>query len=301
MLVDGGGEPATVAERVCTLVREGTVSAVVGTHASDVRVALARSIGGIVPYVYTPPYEGGERTPGVYLAGETPDRQLRPIIRWLVETRGLRRWFLLGNDYIWPRRLHAAARSYLRSAGVQTVGQRYVHRGHADPDRLVDAIATARADAVLVTLIGRDLVEFNRAMAASPVGQRVARLCAALEENGLLGAAGDDTGELYAAMGYFGAVTTDESLAFRERYVARYGPHAPVLNGHGEACYGGVLLLAALARRAGSLAPPELDAVADGTTVVGGRGTLTVRHRHVDQPVYLARANGLDFDVLRSF
>jgi len=301
VLVDGGGEPATVASRVSTLVRDGTVDAIVGTHASDVRVALARAIGGLVPFVYTPPYEGGERTPGIYMAGEVPDRQLRPALHWLVETHGARRWFLLGNDYVWPRRLHSAARNYLRAAGAEAVGQRYVRRGELDPQPLLDAIAAARADAVLLTLIGSDLVAFNRAMAGTALAQRVVRLCAALEENGLLGAAGDDSGELYASMGYFGAVTTDASLAFRERYEARYGGHAPVLNGHGEACYGGLLLLGALAARAGTFAPQAIDAVADGTTVLGGRGQLTVHRRHVSQPVYLARANGLEFEVLRSF
>jgi ABC-type branched-subunit amino acid transport system substrate-binding protein len=301
VLVDGGGEPAAVAAEVAGLVRDGGVAGVVGVHASDVRVAVARAIGGRAPYVFTPPYEGGERTPGVFMAGETPDRQLRPAIEWLVGARHARRWFLLGNDYIWPRRLHAAARGYLREVGAEAVGQRYVPLGRIDPQRLLDAIAVARADALLLTLVGSDLVAFNRAMADSPLAGRVPRLCAALEENGLFGAAGDDTGELYASMGYFAAVETDTSLAFRERYAARFGVHAPVPGGHAEGCYGGVLLLAAIAERAGTVATPAMDAVADGTTVLGGRGRLTVAHRHVSQPVYLARADGLDFEVIRAF
>jgi ABC-type branched-subunit amino acid transport system substrate-binding protein len=129
----------------------------------------------------------------------------------------------------------------------------------------------------------------------------VLRLCGALEENGLVGAGGDDSGELYAAMGYFAAVETEPNLAFGERYTARFGPHAPVLNGYGEGCYDGVRLLAALAERAGTLATPALDAVADGTTVVGGRGRFTLRDRHADQPVYVARAEGLDFNVIAAF
>ena len=119
---------------------------------------------------------------------------------------------------------------------------------------------------MLLSLVGSDLVAFNRAFAATPLGGRVLRLCGALEENGLLGAGGDDTGELYAAMGYFAAVATERQLDFAERYAARFGPHAPVLNGHGEGCYDGVRLLAALAERAGSLAVPAR-----------GRGRRTAR------------------------
>jgi hypothetical protein len=74
-----------------------------------------------------------------------------------------------------------------------------------------------------------------------------------------------------------------------------------VLNGYGEGCYDGVRLLAVLAERAGSLATPAVEAIADGTTVSGGRGRFTLRDRHADQPVYVARAEGLDFNVIAAF
>ena len=49
---------------------------IMGTHISAVRVALsARSSAGRIPYIYTPVYEGGERTPGVMAIGETPRAQ----------------------------------------------------------------------------------------------------------------------------------------------------------------------------------------------------------------------------------
>jgi urea transport system substrate-binding protein len=297
VLVDGGRAPEAVAAEVAGLVRFGAVTALVGTHASDVRVALTRTLGGTVPYVYTPPYEGGERTPGVCLLGETPQRQVLPALDWLLAAHA-RRWLLLGNDYVWPRRVHAAARRHLVRAGARVIGEQYVPRGAADAAALVEHVTAARVDAVLLTLVGSDLVAFNRAFAASPLGGRVARVCGALEENGLLGAGGDGTGELYAAMGYFAAMPTEPSLAFGERYTARFGPDAPVLNGHSEGAYDGVHLLAALAGRAGSLAAPALDAVADGTRVTGGRGPFELRRRHAVQPVYLARADGLDFEVI---
>ena len=298
VLVDGGRPPAAVAADVSALVRVRAVDAVVGMHASDVRQAVARRIAGAVPYVYTPPYEGGERTPGLFLTGEVPGRQLRPALGWLMAHRQARRWYLLGNDYVWPRRTHISARRYLHTLGATVIGERFVRLGGCEPDQLLDAIGRAGADAVLLTLIGRDLVEFNRAFAASRLADRVVRLCAALEENGLLGIGGDVTGGLYAAMGYFGSVPTDAGLAFLERYTHRFGVHAPVLSGHGEGCYDGVRLLAALVNRAGTLDTGVVDACADGTRILGGRGPMTIRNRHVDQPVYLARADGLDFEVI---
>lgn len=292
VLIDGGRKPETVAREISGLIGTDALSALVGTHASDVRVALANVIQGSIPYVYTPPYEGGEHTPGVFLLGETPERQLRAA--WKT-TRHCQRWLLLGNDYIWPRRVHAAARRLL---GNRVVGERLVPRGATDAQQLVDDVITVRADAILLSLVGSDLVNFNRAFAELSQAHHVVRVCAALEENGLLGAGGDNSGLLYAAMGYFAALSTDASLAFAQRYTARFGPDAPVLNGHGQGAYDGMLLIAALARKAGTLAAPVLDAMAEGTRVEGGRGPFELRDRHAVQPVYLARAHGLDFDVI---
>ncbi|MBX6381776.1 MAG: substrate-binding domain-containing protein [Microbispora sp.] len=296
VLVDGGRSPAVVAEEVRGLVRAGVVRAVVGTHASDVRIAIERALDGAVPFVYTPPYEGGARRPGVYYLGEPASLQVGPGIDWLIGHRRARRWFLLGNDYVWPRLVHASARARLRARSATIVGERLVPPGTTAMDRLLEELAAARPDAVLLSLVGSDLIAFNRAFAAS--GLRCARLCGALEEHGLLATGGDTTGGLYAAMGYFGGITTDANLGLAERYTAMFGPDAPLLNGHGHGCYEGVLMLAALARRAGTLAVPAVEAVADGTTIVSGRGPLTLARGRVRQQVYLARADGLDFDVV---
>jgi ABC-type branched-subunit amino acid transport system substrate-binding protein len=292
VLIDGGQAPKVAASEIAGLIGAKALSALVGTHASDVRIAITQAIKGSIPYVYTPPYEGSEQSPGVFLLGETPDRQLREALH---AGDRCRRWLLLGNDYVWPRRVHAAARRLLRN---RVVAERLVPRGTADAEQLVHYATSKKADAILLSLVGSDLVNFNRAFAEQPQAHHVVRVCAALEENGLLGAGGDTTGLLYAAMGYFAALATDAALAFAERYEKRFGPDAPVLNGHGQGAYEGTLLIAALARKAGTLAAPVIDAMAEGTHVEGGRGTFALENRHAVQPVYLARANGLEFEVI---
>ncbi|MEV0623329.1 substrate-binding domain-containing protein [Nonomuraea sp. NPDC050404] len=297
VLIDGGQPARQVAAEVSGLVRSGTVAAVAGTHASDVRVAVVAAIAGRVPFVYAPPYEGGGRAPGVYFLGETPDRQLAPGIEWLAGPRRARRWYLLGNDYIWPRLVHAGARRRLRAAGAEVIGEKFVRYGEATG--WLDRLAETRPDAILLTLIGSDLVAFNRAYAAAGLG--AARLCGALEEHGLLGIGGDATGGLFSSMGYFRDLTTTAGLDFAERYAARFGRDAPMLNAHGHGCYEAVAMLAALCARAGSLAVPELDAVADGTTITSARGRLTLLDRQVRRPVHLGRADGLDFFLEKPF
>ncbi|MDF5754452.1 substrate-binding domain-containing protein [Spongiactinospora sp. TRM90649] len=300
VLVDGGRSPAEVALEVSGLVKADAVQAVVGTHASDVRLAVERALGGAAPYVYTPPYEGGSRTPGVYFMGEPASRQVGPGVDWLITHRRARRWVLLGNDYVWPRLVHVSAREHLLSRSALVVGERLVPCGAGETEmaRIVELLAGLRPDAVLLNLIGSDLVAFNRAFTAA--GLRCARLCGALEEHGLLAVGGDSTGELYATMGFFESVPTDAGLAFGERYVRRFGVDAPMLSAHGHGGYEGVLMMSALVARAGAAAVPAIEAVADGTVISTGRGQLTLNARHVRQRIYVGRANGLEFDVLTS-
>lgn len=62
-----------------------------------------------------------------------------------------------------------------------------------------------------------------------------------------------------------------------------------------------MLLLAALLRRAGTLDVSAIGAAAGAVSYEGPRGLLRLRDSHVRQRIYLARAEGLDFDVLTEF
>jgi urea transport system substrate-binding protein len=114
----------------------------------------------------------------------------------------------------------------------------------------------------------------------------------------LLASGAGSTRGITATAAYFEALTTPESLDFGWRYTQRFGSDAPTLNSLGESCYEGVLMLAALAREAQSLAPGSMCAVADSVSYDGPRGELHMRDRHVDQRVYLAEANAVEFDVI---
>ena len=297
-VVDGAGPPARVADEVGALVAGGLVDAVVGWHISAVRRAVAPRIAGAVPYVYTALYEGGERTPGVFLTGETPSAQLLPAMLRLRAEHGIRRWAIVGDDYVWPRRTAEAARRYAVACDGAVCDEVFVPLGTDDFAGVVRRLERARADAVLMLLVGEDAVHFNRAFARVGLEAVCRRLSPLVDENTLLGSGAASTRGLSAAAAYFETLATPESLAFGWRYSRRFGADAPTLNSLGESCYEGVLMLAALARRAGSLDVPALGATADSVSYASPRGELRVRDRHVQQRVYLAEANGLQFDLV---
>ena len=170
-------------------------------------------LAGRAPYVFTPPHEGGRRRPGVVRIGQSPLEQHAAALTWLTRHRRARRWVLLGTDYVWPRAVHRAARRVLAGVGAEVVGEALVPLGPGDPGRCSTWCSRSRADAVLLSLVGRDLVAFNREFARAGLDRRVVRLSGALEENGLYALGGDATGELFACMPSFATAGSDATRA----------------------------------------------------------------------------------------
>ncbi len=297
-VVDGSRAPADVADEVGVLAAAGLVDAVVGWHISAVRQAVAPRLAGVVPYVYTALYEGGERTPGVFLTGEVPSRQLLPAMRWLSREHGVRRWSIVGNDYVWPRVTARAAHGYARECAGEIWHEAFVPLGFRAWERTLEGVERSRADAVLMLLVGADAVTFNRAFAAAGLDATCRRLSTLIDENTLAGSGADSTRGICAAAAYFETLATPESLEFGWRYTRAFGPDAPTLNSVGESCYEGILALSALAGRAGSLDVRRMTAAAEALSYSGPRGEVSMRSRHLDQRVYLAEANDLRLDVV---
>jgi ABC-type branched-subunit amino acid transport system substrate-binding protein len=298
VVIDGGQRPTRVADEVDGLISAGAIDAVIGWHISAVRQAVAPRTVGRVAYVYTALYEGGERTPGVFLAGETPDRQLQPAMRWMREECGVQRWYLVGDDYVWPHVSAAVARSYAEALGGRICAETYVRLGSEDFGDVLRDIERRRPDGILMLLVGEDAVQFNRAFAARGLDERIVRLSPLMDENMLLGTGAGGTRGLYAAAGFFEALSTESSRQFLAEYTRRHGVLAPVPNSLGESCYEGLRLFAELCRRAGSTDVSAICAVAETTGYDGPRGPVQLTDRHLRQRIYLAHADGLDFEVL---
>ncbi|WP_433799290.1 substrate-binding domain-containing protein [Actinomycetospora sp. CA-084318] len=297
-VVDGGREPAVVAAEVGGRVARGVVDAVSGWHISSVRRALVPVVAGRVPYAYPSLYEGGETRPGVYCSGETPDVQIAPALRWLRDELGARRWYVVGDDYVWPRVSARAVRGFAQELGLDVVGQSFVPLGRGRVGRLVDRVEATACDGVLMLLVGQDAVEFNREFARRGLADRLLRFSPLMEENMLLASGADATANLFVASSYFRSLATTGALDLLADYLRAHGPGAPALSSAAESCYEGLRTLATLAERATDDRLEAWDAAVDGTAWEGPRGTVEFRGRRARQPVHLAVADGLDFDVL---
>lgn len=296
--VDGGADPSRIAHEVMGLVRAGRVDAVVGWHISAVRRWLAPRIAGDVPYVYTALYEGGERTPGVLVTGETPTNQLDPALRWMRESLGVRRWAIVGNDYIWPRASAAAAHRWAHRHGMEITADLFTPLGTRDFDGMLRALARSGADGVLMLLVGEDAVHFNRSFAAAGLDLHQTRLSTLMDETMLLASGPTATRSLFAAAGYFEDLATADALEFAGRFARRFGVTSPTPSTIGESCYEGLNLYANLVRTAGSSARGDVLRVSEGARYRGPRGEVVLQRAHTVQDVYIARARGVHFDVV---
>ena len=295
-IVDSSDEALDVGRVTGELMRTGAIDAIVGMHTSQVRERVLRDVARQIPYVYTPLYEGGERTPGVFAIGETPGQQLRPAIDHLMQRYRARRWMFIGNDYCWPRVSHKLAARYVGDLGGQVLADRYLPFGVEDHTQLLDEIRRLKPNALLLSLVGQDAVNFNRAFGRCGLSRDMLRLSCAIEENGLLAMGADNTDRLFVSSGYFGSLDSDGNMSFKERYHNHFGERAPTLNSLGQSTYEGMHFMAALARRAADDDAPLIGPLTTPLAFRSVRGTRYFGNDQCSQPTFLAQARGHLFE-----
>ena len=298
---DAGSDIEEIVQQAVDVVDNDEGDIIIGSHMSVVRVALRKVIAGRLPYIYTPVYEGGERTPGVMAIGETPRGQTRPAVQWLAETRHARRWYLIGSDYVWPWLSHRAIKRYIAASGGRVVGEEFVPLGMHDHDGQIARIKAARPDVVLISLIGTNSITFNRAFAEAGLARKMLRFCGAMDETVLLGIGAENTENLFCSSGYFAEIASRDGDMFRASYQAKFGRCAPPVGSVAQSNYEGLRFLETVATQAGSVELGPMLTAAKNINYRGARGEIVMRDGGATMPIYLAEAAGLDFALLRRF
>ncbi len=299
IMIDAAMEASiSIEETVNDLIATDSIDAIVGMHISAVRQRLSKVVRQRVPYIYTPLYEGGERTDGLFAIGEIPEEQLGPSMEYIQIEYRPRSWALIGNDYVWPKTSHGYAKKKLRDMAVNLSYERYLPFGLDGMPLVVEEIARSGAEAVLISLVGQDAVAFNRAFGQARLHDRIVRLSCAIEENGLLGSGARNSQRMFVASSYFATLSTEANAAFKEQYYRVHGEQAPMLNALGQSTYEGVHFLAGLMREHANIWRDH--SVFDAPPVIHRSGRrLCISDRLTRAPIYLARADGLQFEIIK--
>lgn len=291
---DSSEEANTLEANLRQSLNDGALDAVVNLSNTAICRKVSAVVNGRVPLIYTPHFEGTGLPEWVHAIGETPDRQLLPAIDWLASRYRLRRWYLLGHDYSWPRHTHTAAIGRIRASGGEVVRQHYVPLGERYFDAIVDDIARTRADVVVVSLIGGESMYLGRAFGEAGLSGKVLRLSICLEENTILGMGESNTDGMYVSAGYFATVESHANQSFKERYWSRFGDRAPMLNSFSQSVYEGFVHLRSQA---------QADSRNPDASIQGLPGTRSDKGRASDAsrcPIYLGAVDGLDIRVIQT-
>ena len=288
---------APVEELINSLIETGSVDAIVGMHISSMRQRLSKVVQGRIPYIYTPLYEGGENGKGIFAIGETPAQQLGPAMDHLQAIYRPKKWALIGNDYVWPRSSNAYAKTKIAALGSKLSYEKYLPFGQPNFYREIEEITASGSEAVLISLVGQDAVEFNRNFGALNAHEAMIRLSCAIEENALLASGSDGLKRLFSSSSYFASLQSEQNAAFKENYYTLHGDRAPMLNALGQSTYEGIQFLKELIQTHGEgwadfgmprRAPLIYKSV---------RNAKFISNDQKSSPIYLARADGVMYSV----
>jgi urea transport system substrate-binding protein len=268
------------------------------TSATFARVAREVRPSGIL-LVHTLMNEGGLGGELLFQLGERPEDQLRAAIGPLMRDAGVRRAFLVGNDYCWPHVAHACARREITDRAGEVVGEGLAPLGSREFGPMIERILASRADLVVSAFVGADAVAFERQCHEMGLRERCRTLVLALDEPtreriGDRAAAG-----LWGVSGYFAELPGKLNGDFLARYRAAYGRWAPPVSSISESAYEALHLYAAAARRARDGEPRSVARELRGRRSHFPRGTVTLTGPEtLRQDLYLAEARAGGFDLV---
>jgi urea transport system substrate-binding protein len=302
IVVNAGQSARSAAEATADALDITGVDALVAMVPSYARGAVSRCIKGRVPFVYTPQFEGYESDPSVVTVGETAEELLRPGLFWLTENKAARRFYLIGNDYVWPRVTFAAARQMIKDMGGCVVGEKILPFGFDDYESVLTEIRSTHADVVLPYLLGYEAIVFNRAFAACGLAHSMLRFTSAIDETIVYAIGPESTENLYVTSAYFASLRSRNNDLFLEGYHTAFGDTPPPVNSFGQSCYEGIHCLAGLVRSAEALRVPDIrkgvGRAIQGRTARGFEAQAAAGGRH---PIHFAAVEGCDFNVMQGF
>jgi urea transport system substrate-binding protein len=298
---DDGTDPRVAEQAWNSLINQRGAKFIISMETSAGREAgIPVAEKANIPAIYTSLYEGASCNPILYANAEVPNQQTDPLVKYLTEKEGAKTWFLVGSDYLWPRKSFEIAKKVIEAAGGKVVGEEYSPIGTTDWAAVVSKVSRTSPSVVLLAIAGgADNVSFMKQKNASGAPAIVASLD--IEEGALAGLGPDGEG-IYVPASYFSTLDTPENKKYIDALKKKFGEKMATPTFFSAPTYDAVHQFALAAQKAGTLdGGPVLKALSE-VSFTGPRGTVKMTaDRHASLPVYLgkARADG-KFDIAQS-
>ncbi len=230
----------SVAEAKATkLVQQDHVDVIFGGIYSSTRQAIKGPavVEGKKLYIYPEQYEGQECDPLIFCTGPVPAQQVEPLIPWLMQQTGAKKFYLPSADYIWPHTLNNKVREVVTANGGAIVGEEYFPLDHTDYAETVGKITSSGAEVVFNTIVPPGLTPFLELLYDSGFTRRGGSLvCTYFDENFLNLVPAAHVEGLYSCLDYYQSVSDPFSEELISEYDKLYPGNAKFTAG--SACSG---------------------------------------------------------------
>src|SRR5258707_7283681 len=141
---DGASDWPTFNEKAKKLLEADKVAVVFGCWTSASRKAVKdtfESDNGLL--FYPVQYEGLEMSRNIFYTGATTNQQIVPAVDYLLKAN-MKKMFLLGSDYVFPRTANTIIKAQLASSGVTPVGEEYAPLGGTAVSTIIETSKAAK-------------------------------------------------------------------------------------------------------------------------------------------------------------
>ena len=224
VIADPASDWAFFAEKARSLLTKSNAAVVFGCWTSASRKSVLPVVEQLNGLLYYPVQsEGEESSRNIFYTGATPNQQAIPAVRYLMSKEGgeIRRWVLLGTDYIYPRTINRILEAYLADRGTSPndVLIIYTPYGFFDWRETVEKIkafaSEGKRTAVISTLDGDANTHFYKELADQNVDAGIIPVMAfSVSERELLSVETKPLAGHLVARDYFQSVKSPENDRF---------------------------------------------------------------------------------------
>ena len=270
-------------------------------------------------------------SPNIFYTAEAVNQQAIPAVDYLLK-EGVKKFYLIGTDYVYPQTTNLVLLEYLLSKGVpiENIGGglrkddkgevisagKYTPFGHTDYQQIVAEIKDFAASgdaAVINTINGDSNVPFFKEIASAGIKAEDCPVVSfSLSEDEFRGLPAKDLVGHLGCWTYFMSIDTPANKKFIEDFQAWLKTSTvPGIEKEGRGTcspmvlsYNGVYLWKAAVEKAGSFDVDKVNAALEaGLSFDGPAGTVTTqKNRHLTKNVYIGETlpDG-QFEIIESF
>jgi signal transduction histidine kinase/ABC-type branched-subunit amino acid transport system substrate-binding protein/ActR/RegA family two-component response regulator len=309
VVADGKSDPLVFQGRARQLIEQDGVQALFGCWTSSSRKAVKSVVEEKDSLLWYPmQYEGLEESPNIVYTGSCLNQQVQPFIQWALG-QDLRRFFLVGSDYVFPRTANKLIRSMLTASNARIVGETYFPLTCDDFAALLPRLIESQPDVIINTVNGLGNIRlFEQVLTASSLHPSLvigSMSCSEVEYTAMAHAGlmhmthqGREMRHL-ACWSYFQSVRSAENLRFLAAFRDRYG-QGRVVSDPIATAYAQIHLWAAVVTASKILNPGELKDHLCGHPLETPMGNLEILpNNHVPRKALVGKASARgQFEIL---